>query len=106
MRAAGLSLWSLAAPILFAACLGVLLCLFINFDYAPAADRAYKSALVNYVRHNPTRLFQPGVDVRQFSGYIIHIGSRDGDELKSLWVWKLDDQGRRHGLTPRQSRPH
>jgi lipopolysaccharide export system permease protein len=94
MRSAGLSLWSLAAPILFAACLSVLLCLLINFDYAPAADRTYKLALVNYVRDNPTRLFQPGVDVRQFSGYIIHIGSRDGDELKSLWVWKLDDQGR------------
>ena len=94
MRAAGLSLWSLAAPILFAACLGVLLCLAINFEYAPAADRAYKSALADYVRHNPTRLFQPGVDVRQFSGYLIHIGGRDGDELKTLKVFKLDDHNR------------
>jgi len=94
MRATGLSLWSLAAPILVAACLGVLLCLFINFEYAPAADRAYKTALADYVRHNPTRLFQPGVDVRQFNGYLIHVGGRANDELQSLWVWKLDGQGR------------
>jgi lipopolysaccharide export system permease protein len=94
MRAAGLSLWSLAAPILLFACLGVLFCLFINFDYAPAADRAYKSAVANYLRHNPTRLFQPGVEVHEFPGYVIQVGARDGDELKSIFVYKLDSQGR------------
>jgi lipopolysaccharide export system permease protein len=94
MRAAGLSLWSLAAPILLAACLGVLLCLFINFDYAPAADHAYKLAFFNYVQQNPKRIFQPGVDVREFPGYLIHVGGRDGEELKMLKIYKLDDHNR------------
>jgi lipopolysaccharide export system permease protein len=94
MRAAGLSLWSLAAPILLAACLGVLLCLFINFDYAPAADAAYKNSLGNYIRENPGNLFQRGADVRQFSGYFIHVGDREGDDLQNIWIWKYDDQNR------------
>jgi lipopolysaccharide export system permease protein len=93
MRSAGLSLWSLAAPILLASCLGVLLCLFINFEYAPAADRAFKSALINLARNDPLRLFQKGRDVREFPGYVINIGDRSGDDLADIWVWVLDEHG-------------
>jgi len=94
MRAAGLSLWSLTAPILLAACVGVILCLFINFYYAPAADHAFKAALGNLARRNPARLFQPGVDVRDFPKFIIHVGRRNGDELEDVSLFQLDDQNR------------
>ncbi len=94
MRAAGLSLWSLAAPIMVAACLGALLCLFINIDYAPAADHAVKVALANLVRQDPSRLFLPGSYVRDFKGYVIRAGGREGSKLLDVWIWKLDDQGR------------
>lgn len=93
MRSAGLSLWTLAAPILLAACLGVLLCLFINFEYAPSADRAFKSAIVNLARNDPLRLFQAGRDVREFPGYVVNIGGREGDDLADIWVWVLDEHG-------------
>jgi lipopolysaccharide export system permease protein len=93
MRSAGLSLWSLAAPVLLVACLGMLLCLFINFEYAPAADAAYKSALVNLVHNDPLSLFQPGRDVREIPGYVINIGDRDGSDLTDIWVWILDEHG-------------
>ena len=92
MRSAGLSLWSLAAPILLTSCLGVLLCLFINFEYAPAADRSFKSALINLARNDPLRLFQPGHDIR-IGENVIYIGSRSGDELADIWVWMLDENG-------------
>jgi lipopolysaccharide export system permease protein len=94
MRAAGLSLWSLAAPILLASCLGVVLCLFINFYYAPAADHAFKSALGNLARRNPVRLFQPGAYVRDFRQFVIHVGGRQGDVLEDVSLWHLDEQGR------------
>lgn len=94
MRSAGLSLWTLAAPVLLAACLGVLLCLFINFEYAPTADRAFKSALVNLARNDPLRLFQAGRDVREFPGYVINIGEQGaGGDLSDIWVWVLDEHG-------------
>lgn len=94
MRAAGLSLWTLAAPILLVACLGVLLCVFINFDYAPAADYAFRTKLVDILQNDPQHLFQPGRDVREFPGYILNIGDRNGDNLKDVWGWVLDDKGR------------
>jgi lipopolysaccharide export system permease protein len=93
MRSAGLSLWSLAAPVLLASCIGMVLCLFINFEYAPAADHAFKSALVNLARNDPLSLFQPGREVREFSGVVIKIGGRDGDNLTDIWVWLLDGDG-------------
>ena len=94
MRAAGLSLWSLAAPIALVACLGTLLCLFINIDYAPAADRAVKDVLANLVHQDPSRIIVPGSYVRDFKGFIIRAGGRDGAKLLDIWIWKLDDQGR------------
>jgi lipopolysaccharide export system permease protein len=60
MRAAGLSVWYLAAPIVLTASLGVLLLLFINFFYAPAADRAFRVVIASLARRNPLQFFQPG----------------------------------------------
>jgi lipopolysaccharide export system permease protein len=93
MRSAGLSLWSLAAPVLLASCLGMLFCLFINFEYAPAADEAFKSALINLARNDPLSLFQAGRDVREFPGYVVNIGGREGTDLSDIWVWVLDEHG-------------
>lgn len=94
MRAAGLSLWSLAAPVLLVACLGVVLCLFINFDYAPAADTAFHLKLIEVFQKDPMHLFQPGRDVREFPGYILNIGDRNGDNLKDVWGEVLDSKQR------------
>jgi lipopolysaccharide export system permease protein len=94
MRAAGLSLWTLAAPILLLACLGTILCLFINFEYAPASDNAVRATIANLAHNNPVKLLQPRVFVNDFPGYVIYAGGRDGDALRDFWVWQLDDQGR------------
>lgn len=94
MRSAGLSLWAFAAPIALASCLGVVLCLFINFQYAPFADRLFKTELANLARHDPARLFQAGVYVRDFRRFIIHVGNRNGDELEDVSLWHTDDKGR------------
>jgi len=94
MRAAGLSLWTLVAPVLLLACLGTLLCLFINFQYAPASDTAVEATLANLARNNPVKLIQPGTFVHDFPGFVIYAGGRDGPNLRDFWVWVLDPQGR------------
>ncbi len=94
MRAAGLSLWALAAPVVTASCLGVVLCLFINFYYAPAADLAFKYALSDLAQRDPVRLFQPGVFTRDFPKFVIYVGKRSGEDLQDVSIWHLDDQGR------------
>jgi len=93
MRAAGFSLWTVAAPVLAVSCLGVALCLFINFFYAPAADLATRDTLASLVRNHPLEFFQPGVFVRDFKGYVFYVGGREGSELRDLWIWQLDAAG-------------
>jgi lipopolysaccharide export system permease protein len=94
MRAAGLSAWTLAAPALLLSCLGVCLLIFINFFYAPAADQAYRVALASLARHSPLEFFRPGYYVRDFPGFVVYAGGREGDELRDVWIWVLDDKGR------------
>jgi lipopolysaccharide export system permease protein len=93
MRASGLSLWTLAAPVLLLACLGVTLSLFINFEYAPAADAAERATIASLARSNTAQFLEPRTFIRDFPGYIIYVGDRDGPALRNFWVWVLDGQG-------------
>jgi len=94
MKACGFSIFHVAAPIFTIAFLGSLFSVFINFYYAPAADSAYRATLHNLVRNNPLQFLQPNVFIRDFPGYVIYVGGRDGAQLKDFSVWEINDQGR------------
>src|SRR4051812_30696008 len=53
LRAAGLSVAWVSAPILFCGALGVALNLVINFQFMPLAKVAYETELANAIRQNP-----------------------------------------------------
>ena len=94
MKACGFSLLHIAAPVFMIAFLGSVFSVFINFYYAPAADTAYRTTLHNLVRDNPLQFLQPNVFIRDFPGYVIYVGGRDGERLRDFWVWEMDDKGR------------
>lgn len=91
MRASGLSLYYLAAPVLALAGLGVVLALSFNFYYTPVARTQYKEILAKVVQDNPLDFFQPRVFIKDFPGYVIYIGERDGEVLKDFWIWELNE---------------
>lgn len=94
MRAAGVSVWSLSAPILLLAFVGVLFSVFINFEYAPSSRTDYRQRLGNLLREDPVRLLEPGVFIRDFPGYVLYVGERRGGVLSDFWIWELDEVGR------------
>jgi lipopolysaccharide export system permease protein len=93
MRAAGLSLGYIARPIWLIAGFAVLLSLALNFYIMPASRTARRTAL-----NSPLNFIVPKTFVREFDGFVVYAGSRDGAELRDFWLWRLDKQKRVLGI--------
>jgi lipopolysaccharide export system permease protein len=95
IRAAGVSVAGIAAPILFLALLGVAASLAINFEFMPRARIAYKQELAQAVRQNPLSFIVPKTFIRDFPGIVLYVGEKRNDEtLRDFWLWEVDAQGR------------
>lgn len=94
MRAAGMSLFYIARPILILGVLGTALSLALNFYYMPRARTAYKETLSESLRENPLSFIVPKTFIRNFPNVILYVGQKDGVELRDFWLWQLDDQKR------------
>lgn len=90
MRSAGLSLYYLAAPVLALAGMGVILALSFNFYYTPVARTQYKEILAKVVQDNPVNFLQPRIFIKDFPGYVLYIGEREGNSLRDFWIWELN----------------
>jgi lipopolysaccharide export system permease protein len=94
MRAAGISLPRIAAPILVLAALGVALGLRVNFESMPRAKIEYEREFSAAVRANPLSFIVPKTFIREFPGVVVYVGSKDGPDLRDIWYWQLDGDRR------------
>ena len=94
MRAAGVSVAGISAPIFFFALLGVGAALLVNFQFMPAARTEYQRELADAVRRDPLSLILPRTFTRDFPGLVIYVGEKRGDVLEDIWVWELGPQAK------------
>jgi len=94
MKAAGVGVYQIAAPVLFLAVVGVAAAVVVNFRLAPQARVAYDDLLTETVRDNPVKFIEEKRFIHAFPGYVIYLGERDGKALKDFWIWELDDKKR------------
>lgn len=94
LRASGLSVAWITAPILFFAIFGVIIAALINFQFMPTARLIYGRELAMAVRANPLSFIVPKTFIRDFPGIVIYAGDKQGSELKDFWLWELDGQNR------------
>lgn len=94
LRASGLSVAWLSAPILFFALLGVGAGLLINFHFMPRAKVAYETELTNVVRQNPLSFIVQKTFIRDFPGIVLYVGEKQDSKLTDFWLWELDAQNR------------
>ena len=94
LRASGLSVTWLSAPIIFLALSGVTLAGLINFEFMPRAKVAYEAELAEAVRLNPLSFIVPKTFISDFPDRVIYVGEKNGEVLKDIWIWELDKQKR------------
>jgi lipopolysaccharide export system permease protein len=94
MRTAGWGLPRIGAPIIVVAVLGLGASLAFNAQIGPRAKTSYREGLADAVRTNPLSFIVPRTFVRTFPGLVIFASEKEGNRLRDLWMWTLDEQSR------------
>ncbi len=92
MRACGVGVGRVAAPVFVFAVLCGLICLWINVDVAPRAQMKMKNSLVEIATSNPVALFASDKVISEFPGRKIYIGQRDGMELRDILIFEMNEE--------------
>lgn len=91
-RASGISLLSLAAPVvgLSLVCCGI--SAWMNLEVAPKCRAAVKALLFEAGIRQPNALLPEGQFVKNFPGTVIYVGRNDGRNLKDVHVYLTKDE--------------
>lgn len=92
IKAAGISLYRIAVPIFFIAIIGTILNVLINTYLAPLSKSTYKYKIANVFKNNPGNYIQKRSFIKDFPGYMIYVEDKDGDTMKNLWVWEINNK--------------
>ncbi len=93
LRSNGVSFTRVFYPVLGIALFLVGVCFWINTEVAPKAQYAMLTSLYRIATSNPTAMFQADEVVDQFPDRRIYVGSREGDLMKNLIVFEIDEKG-------------
>ena len=93
MKACGLSLWRLVAPLIFLSVLFSGICIYINCEVAPQAKYASKKLLRSAGVDEPINLLEEGRFIDDFPGLMVYVGRKNGTVVKDIVVYELNDVG-------------
>jgi lipopolysaccharide export system permease protein len=91
MKACGISLWRLAAPLIVLSVILSGICVYINCEVAPAAKYANKKLLHSAGVETPINLLEEGRFIKDFPGLMIYVGGKDGTRVKDVVAYELAD---------------
>jgi lipopolysaccharide export system permease protein len=93
MKASGIGLWRIAAPVWIVAAVAALASLWLNLEVGPASEDGFQKVLLGSAQLTPAGLIQPGKLNRQFKGLLIRTEEKQGELLKRFHLWQVDDRG-------------
>lgn len=94
MQSVGVSLWRICFSVLVVSVAGAGFSWYVNHEQAPSARGRYRAILGDLVRLDPLQYIQPRTFVKDFPGFVLYVGNRDGGALKDFWLWVLDSEQR------------
>ncbi|MFT6181219.1 MAG: lipopolysaccharide export system permease protein [Akkermansiaceae bacterium] len=90
-RSAGMSLYRIAAPVLFLGFTLSLLCLWLNATVSPRSKGEVKKMLYEKLKEDPLRLLDPGVVQSRMKGQRIYVESRNSPKsLQGFHAYQID----------------
>ena len=92
VRASGISLVSLISPILLLSLALCALSALVNMEIGPRCRVAYTNIFFNLRQKLSGDLLREGSYIKEFPGYIFHVGKNRGGELEDVMVWDLKDE--------------
>ena len=86
VRASGISLVSLISPILLLSLALCALSALMNMEIGPRCRVAYTNIIFNLRQKLSSDLLREGSYIKEFPGYIFHVGKNRGGELEDVMV--------------------
>jgi lipopolysaccharide export LptBFGC system permease protein LptF len=91
LKSNGISVPRICIPVFLLAVVLSGICFWINIDVAPRAEQQMTRTIVDIATSNPAALFRADEVVDQFPDRRIYVGSKEGDRLKNLIVFELNE---------------
>lgn len=91
LRSSGVSVPRAALPVFALALVAVGVCLWINVDVAPRAQKRMQEAFFTIATSNPLALFSSDKVIDEFPGRKIYVGQSEGKQLYNLLVYELNE---------------
>ncbi len=95
MKSCGISLWQVAAPILFCSVILSGVCLYINAELSPRSHFARRQMLRDLGEEDPLALLDEGRFVNDFPGIKVYVGKKDNTHLEDIILYQFDEKGAR-----------
>lgn len=93
LKASGVSVLRIALPVFLLAFLLSGFCFWINAEIAPRAKVKMASLLRELALRDPASLFRANDVLDQFPHSRIYVGGREGNKLKDLFIFEIDEAG-------------
>jgi lipopolysaccharide export system permease protein len=93
MRASGVSLGRIAAPVIVLAVLLMGLCFYINAVVAPSCAFRFRTLFLDLSTSQPMALLQEGTYIKDFPNYVVYVGRKHGNEIFDVALYALDEKG-------------
>ena len=93
MRASGIGLGQIAAPVILVGLLASGVCFYTNASLAPTCRYQLKSLFLQMGMDRPMALLEEGTYMKDFAGYVIYVGRKTQDEIHDVVIYMLDDKG-------------
>ncbi|MBP5182046.1 MAG: LptF/LptG family permease, partial [Lentisphaeria bacterium] len=93
MRACGISILQITAPIIVLAFLLSLICLYLNMELANRYLGMARSLVRNVIIDQPMTIFEPGIPVK-YADLNIYIGAKEGNVIRDIQVYRMGKNGK------------
>jgi len=109
MKASGISLARIAAPIVALGVAGTLLATAVNFEYSPRMTAMVKAMIFgkvrggNFVDYVPVKTAYPLPSSDNASRLTLYASAKDGGTLRDVWLWRTDASGEDYELDRAES---
>jgi lipopolysaccharide export system permease protein len=101
MKACGMSLWQIVAPVVLASAAISLVSLYIGNWMSPQSRFAQRMMVNEFSREDPLLLVEQGRWIRDFPDLMVYIGSKRGTNLSEIVIYQHDDNTMRSSIRAR-----
>ena len=104
LKSSGVSLWQVAAPILFCSVLLSGVCLYLNAELSPRSHFARRQMLRELGEEDPLALLDEGRFVNDFPGVKVYVGKKADSQLEDIILIQFDENGVRAEVRAKSGR--